>query len=115
MIPQGVRGDKKGWHQVQATKVKFRELLTQFKSNNEIMTELGLKKTTFYRYKSIIMEEDRVLWMRMKKWRDSIKSMKTKVKLFFIEQNCDISVKTRNCDFSCAQFMRLCDTKFHTT
>ena len=65
MIPSGVRGDKRGWHEVRAIKVRFRELLAEFKSNKEIMIELGLKKRTFYRYKSIIVKEDRILWRRM--------------------------------------------------
>jgi ACT domain-containing protein len=65
MIPAGVRGNKKDCFQVRMTKMKFRELLAQFKSNKEIMQELGLKRRTFYRYKSIIMEEDRILWRKM--------------------------------------------------
>lgn len=65
MIPQGVRGDKRGKYQVELMKMKFRQLLAQFKSNKEIMNELGLKRRTFYRYKSIIIEEDRILWRKM--------------------------------------------------
>jgi len=41
MIPSGVRGDKRGWHQVRTIKVRFRELLADLKSNVEIMMELG--------------------------------------------------------------------------
>jgi len=65
MIPSGVRGNKRGWHQVRRIKVRFRELFADFRSNKEIMTELGLKKRTFYRYKLIIIEEDRILWRKM--------------------------------------------------
>jgi DNA invertase Pin-like site-specific DNA recombinase len=65
MIPPGVRGDKRGWHQVQITKMRFRELLCQFKSDKEIMNELGLRRRTFYRYKSIIIQEDAKLWQKI--------------------------------------------------
>lgn len=65
MIPPGVRGDKRGWHQVELIKFRFRKLLFQFKSNKEIMRELGLTKRTFYRYKSIIIKEDTILWREM--------------------------------------------------
>jgi DNA invertase Pin-like site-specific DNA recombinase len=66
MIPHGVRGNKRGWYQVQKTKMRFRELLSQFKSDKEIMYELGLKRRTFYRYKSLIRQEDRILWQKMR-------------------------------------------------
>ena len=65
MIPPGVRGDKRGWHQVELIKFRFRKLLFQFKTNKEIMLELGLKKRTFYRYKAIIIREDTILWKEM--------------------------------------------------
>ena len=71
MIPQGVRGDKRGWYQVRLIKIRFRKLLADFKSNKEIMHELGLKRRTFYRYKSIIIEEDRILWRKMMNREDS--------------------------------------------
>ena len=62
MIPPGVRGNKRGWNQVELIKFRFRKLLFQFKTNKEIMLELGLKKRTFYRYKSLIIKEDTILW-----------------------------------------------------
>jgi DNA invertase Pin-like site-specific DNA recombinase len=65
MIPQGVRGDKRGKYQVELMKLRFRELLSQLKSNKEIMKELALKKRTFYRYKTIIIQEDRILWQKI--------------------------------------------------
>jgi hypothetical protein len=65
MIPHGVRGNKRGWYQVQKTKMKFRELLSQFKSDKEFMYELGLKRRTFYRYKSIVRQEDRIIWQKI--------------------------------------------------
>jgi ACT domain-containing protein len=65
MIPQGIRGDKRGWHEVQIMKMRFRELLCQFKSDKEIMKELGLKRRTFYRYKSIIYKEDKEIWSKV--------------------------------------------------
>jgi DNA invertase Pin-like site-specific DNA recombinase len=66
MIPQEVRGDKRGKFQVELMKMRFRNLLDQFKSNKEIMQESGLKKRTFYRYKSIIIQEDRIIWLKMR-------------------------------------------------
>jgi DNA invertase Pin-like site-specific DNA recombinase len=71
MIPYGVRGNKRGWYQVQKTKMRFRELLSQFKSDKEIMSELGLKRRTFYRYKSIIKQEDRIIWRKIIEERES--------------------------------------------
>jgi DNA invertase Pin-like site-specific DNA recombinase len=70
MIPHGVRGNKRSWYQVQKTKMRFRELLSQFKSDKEIMDELGLKRRTFYRYKSIIIQEDAILWQKMRAGED---------------------------------------------
>jgi|GEM_PF-1948061 len=65
MIPPGVRGDKRDWYHVGKTKMKFRELLAEFKSDKEIMQELGLKRRTFFRYKSIIIKEDRIIWRKI--------------------------------------------------
>jgi DNA invertase Pin-like site-specific DNA recombinase len=70
MIPHGVRSNKRSWYQVQKTKWRFRELLSQFKSDKEIMDELGLKRRTFYRYKSIIIQEDAILWQKMRAGED---------------------------------------------
>jgi DNA invertase Pin-like site-specific DNA recombinase len=70
MIPSGVGGDKRGKYQVQVMKMRFRNLLAQFKANKEIMEELGLRKRTFYRYKSIIIQEDIILWQKMRAYAD---------------------------------------------
>lgn len=65
MIPKGVRGNKRGKYQVELMKIKFRLLLSEFKTNKEIMEEMGLKKRTFYRYKAIIIREERIIMKKM--------------------------------------------------
>jgi DNA invertase Pin-like site-specific DNA recombinase len=70
MIPPGVRGNKRDWYHVRKTEMKFRELLAEFKSNKEIMDELGLKRRTFFRYKSIIRQEDRIIWRKIMEERE---------------------------------------------
>jgi hypothetical protein len=64
MIQKGVRGNKRGRYQVKLMKIKIRLLLSEFKTNREIMDETGLKKRTFYRYKALIKEE-RLMFKRM--------------------------------------------------
>jgi hypothetical protein len=65
LIPKGVRGNKRGKYQVRLMKIKFRLLLSEFKTNKEIMEEMGLKKRTFYRYKALIIREERIILERM--------------------------------------------------
>jgi len=45
--------------------MRFRNLSDQFKPNYEMMDGLRLMKRTFYRYKSIIVLEDRLIWQRI--------------------------------------------------
>jgi len=62
------RGDKRDKYQVEITKRKFRDLLEHYWTDKQIMNELGLKRRTFYRYKSIILEEERLIWQRFMKY-----------------------------------------------
>jgi len=59
------RGDKRDKYQVEITKRKFIDLLYHSYTDKQIMNELGLKRRTYYRYKSIILEEERLLWKRI--------------------------------------------------
>jgi hypothetical protein len=65
MFLKGVRGDYVGKYQVEIMKMRFRKLSGQFKPNYEIMDGLRLTKRTFYRYKSIIVLEDRLIWQKI--------------------------------------------------
>jgi hypothetical protein len=65
LIPKGVRGNKRGKYQIELMKIKIRLLLSEFKTNKEIMEDMGLKKGTFYRYKAIIIREDRIILKRI--------------------------------------------------
>ena len=58
-------GDKRGNYQMQLRKHKVRNLLECSKSDKEIMDELGIKRRTYYRYKSSIIREERILWQKM--------------------------------------------------
>jgi hypothetical protein len=58
-------GDKRGKYQLWVTKRKFIDLLYHSYTDKQIMNELGLKRRTYYRYKSIILEEERLLWKRI--------------------------------------------------
>jgi DNA invertase Pin-like site-specific DNA recombinase len=57
-------GDKRGNFQMQLRKNKVRNLLDCFKSDKEIMLELGIKRRTYYRYKSSLIREDRIRWQK---------------------------------------------------
>lgn len=54
-----------GNYQVEIMKMRFRNLSDQFKPNYEMMDGFRLMKRTFYRYKSIIVLEDKLIWQKI--------------------------------------------------
>lgn len=54
-----------GNYQVEIMKIRFRNLSDQFKPNYEMMDGFRLMKRTFYRYKSIIVLEDKLIWQKI--------------------------------------------------
>ena len=60
MIPKGVKGNKRRKEDQFKLMKEIRTLLT-LKNDREIMTILRIPNSTFYRYKSLILKEDKEL------------------------------------------------------
>lgn len=61
MIPVGVRGNKKGKEEQFRSMKEIRKHLS-IRNDCEIMKILQIPNSTFYRYKALILQEDKELW-----------------------------------------------------
>jgi hypothetical protein len=65
LIPLGVRGNKKSESEIRIAINEIRKMIALEMSDEEILARLKIPKSTFYRYKSRIYNEDRELWERV--------------------------------------------------
>jgi hypothetical protein len=65
LIPPGVRGNKGSKSEVRNAINEIRKMIALNKSDKEILESLKIPKSTFYRYKSRIYNEDRELWEKV--------------------------------------------------
>jgi hypothetical protein len=65
LIQQGVRGNKKSESQICNVINEIRKMTGLNMPDNEIIERLKIPKSTFYRYKSRIYNEDRELWEKV--------------------------------------------------
>jgi DNA invertase Pin-like site-specific DNA recombinase len=61
LIQQGVRGNKKSESEIRNVINEIRKMITLSMPDKEIIERLKIPKSTFYRYKSRIYNEDREL------------------------------------------------------
>ena len=65
MIPLGVRGNKKSESEIRNAIGQIRKMIALKISDKEMLERLQIPKSTFYRYKSRIYNEDRELWEKV--------------------------------------------------
>jgi hypothetical protein len=65
LIPLGVRGNKKSESEIRNTLTEIRKMIALNMPDKKIIEKLKIPKSTFYRYKSRIYNEDRELWEKV--------------------------------------------------
>ena len=65
MIPERVRGNKKSRSEISETTKEIRKMMANHLSDVEILSNLKIPRSTFYRYKSRIYNQDSELWQKV--------------------------------------------------
>jgi DNA invertase Pin-like site-specific DNA recombinase len=65
LIPERVRGNKKSRSEISETTKEIRKMMANHLSDVEILSNLKIPRSTFYRHKSRIYNQDSELWQKV--------------------------------------------------